>query len=225
MELSKELARLLNPYISKEDRIAIWKDYLKSIERPETMTEIERLAQEIHKDHDIPIEALKSLFDTVYRPPPETSLEKVWRSKHTPPKFDPLDCLSTERSINPFAISDLKKRMSFQGEVDWTTHGPNNADLDVSTHEWCHERSAIVDSSNSAVNHAMLKCECDRYVFDKFFECDGCGSTILPEQEEWVRIPLTEGLEGGWSNFYCNQDCLRTFNKLDVMQDLILNFV
>lgn len=211
---------LLNPFISKEDLIIRWKSYLESIGKVGNHKEMESLAKSMTKDHGVPSTAISSLFNSRQYVKCGDTISK-WTSDFKPIDFKGLDQFECR---NVFLISEITKRLSNPScNDDIKFLGPNNADV-LSKGHWCHEH--MEDHRPNNVNHAMLKCEClvDETP-DEFFECRGCRDKVYPGNKEFIRVPIVEGDKGGWGDFYCSEECLRTFIKLGVMQDMIVTLI
>lgn len=213
---------LLDPYISKEDLYKRWDNTLKTIGKVPSMKTRELLAKHICSKYGISKEAISSLFDRRYIPPSTTSNDTPWRSKYIPISFNGIEKLDCE---DPYFIPDLQRRLAFpvRDRDHISEYGPNNADADVvEDAPWCHQ---VDNDDEDNIHHAMLKCECFEPIPNDFFFCFGCKTKVTPSTTDWVRMPIVENTAGGWASFYCSETCIREFNDLNPLQDLIVEIV
>lgn len=233
---AKDLDLLINPYLSKDDLLKVWKEYIMfkrggRVESLPTHRDIDTLAKNIVQNFDIAPESISCLFrrgivrnDTP--PPPEYRIN-----------FKPADMnlITPYRDPEVDFVTPLQSRFTFPEDKDPEAFGPNNADeLASNISPWCHElvRWGEIDTlinPDEPYNHAMLKCTCYQDITPEF-KCPGCKGAFSLNSKCFFRLPKVKGEHGGlggWGKFYCSTDCIvkSQGDNLSEIQMMLLEYL
>lgn len=204
---------LLNPFVSKEETVKRWKNYLLSQGKPQTFLEINKLAKELVTNHYIDKQAINSLFNRGYIFPKEV----VYSLKDfKPPDLENLNSFGCPDDL----IEELVKRIKYPEESLSSAQefGPNNSDLNSGS-KWCHELENTFDVD---VNHGMFKCECFDEIDLKDMACETCHKKIVFGKDFFIRDPIVDKDFGGWKDIYCSTECLYNVSNSTLFQEIII---
>lgn len=210
----EDLDILLDPYISKDDLLKKWKDYLQKNDIKTDTKMIQLLAKKICEKYKVNPSSIRALFRILPFIPKDENKKWVLNKEYTIPLPKELDLFDDEKMIT----SDLKKRITFPSDTDIKHTGPINSDHNA-TH-WCH-----IETKDDAVNcyHGMITCECHEYLPENVedLKCDMCLSNF--NLDDMVRFPyINDDGDGGWFKTYCSYSCLKSDCFINDVREQIL---